>query len=55
MLSFDHYLNRHGEPAVQAIIERLERQERAAGPHIATLEERWNALMQDYSKTRQAT
>ena len=47
MLDFQLYMMRYGEFGVQALIERLERYEgiRASGE---PLEERWNALMQNY-------
>ncbi len=45
MMSFNKYMERHGEHGVQALIERLERYEGIkAAVHVA-LEERWNNLM----------
>ena len=46
MLSFDQYVMRHGEFGVQAIIERLERYEGIRNRIGISLEERWDALMQ---------
>jgi hypothetical protein len=47
MLKFDKFIERHSESAAQAIIERLERYENIRSPIGASLEDRWNALMQD--------
>ena len=42
---FNQYLSRHGEDGIQAIIERLERYEGVKADIAASLEERWNLLM----------
>ena len=47
MTNFETYLARHGEFAIQAIIERLERDDGVTAQEAASLEERWNALMQE--------
>jgi hypothetical protein len=47
MPDFETYLARHGEFAIQAIIERLERDDGVSVHQSASLEERWNTLMQD--------
>lgn len=55
MPQFDKYLARHGEFAIQAIIERLERDDGITTHQSASLEDRWNALMQDFpSQSRMA-
>lgn len=46
MPNFESYLSRHGEFAIQAIIERLERDDGVSVQPSASLEERWNTLMQ---------
>jgi hypothetical protein len=46
MLDFHAYALRHGEFAIQAIIESLERYEGVRANAAASLEDRWNALMQ---------
>lgn len=48
MLDFDKYVARHGEFAIQAIIENLERYESLRSNVTASLEDRWNALMQGF-------
>ena len=48
MLVFDKYVARYGEFAIQALIEGLERYEGIRSKVSASLEERWNALMQDF-------
>jgi hypothetical protein len=47
MLNFEQYLARYNEFGVQAIIENLERYEGIRANITISLEERWNALMQD--------
>ena len=47
MLDFDKYLMRYGEFGVQAIVERIERNEDIRLRSIMPLEDRWNALMQN--------
>lgn len=47
MLDFDKYVARHGEFGVQALIERIERYEGIRASIGISLEERWNALMQE--------
>lgn len=49
MLDFDKYVARHGEFSAQALIERLERYEGVRNRFGASLEDRWNALMQGSS------
>jgi hypothetical protein len=46
MLDFDKYVGRYGEFGVQAIIERIERNDGIKAKCGTTLEERWIALMQ---------
>lgn len=46
MLDFEKFVARHGEFAVQAIIEGLERHEGIYINRDIPLEDRWNALMQ---------
>ncbi|MFY9288598.1 MAG: hypothetical protein WAO98_08880 [Alphaproteobacteria bacterium] len=46
MLDFDKYVARHGEFGVQALIERMERYKGIRNRIGASLEDRWNALMQ---------
>lgn len=46
MADFHRYVARHGEHGVQAIIERLERNEGIRANILLPLEDRWNALMQ---------
>jgi hypothetical protein len=48
MLDFSVYVARHGEFAVQALIERIERYEgiRNSAEIPLSLEDRWNAVMQ---------
>ncbi len=48
MPNFETYVVRHGEFTIQAIIERLEHYEGIRSNVTASLEERWNALMQDF-------
>jgi hypothetical protein len=45
MLDFHKYLMRYGEFGVQAIIERIERNEGIRHTAPVLLEDRWNALM----------
>jgi len=45
MLDFQKYIDRHGEFGVQALIERIERNEGICANIHVSLEERWNALM----------
>ena len=47
MLDFNTYMNRHGEYGVQAIIERIERNEGIRASVAISLEDRWNAVMGD--------
>ncbi len=49
MLDFHKYLMRYGEFGVQAIIERIERNEGIRFSAQATLEDRWTALMRESS------
>ncbi|MEJ0063310.1 MAG: hypothetical protein WDO70_08945 [Alphaproteobacteria bacterium] len=44
--AFSQFLARHSEPAITAIIENWERREGIHPAIEASLEERWNALMQ---------
>lgn len=46
---FDSLIARHGEPSIQAIIERIERYEGIRSRIGQSLEERWNVLMRDCS------
>jgi len=46
MLQFEHFVARHDEIAVQAIIENLERFEGVRFAGVLSLEERWQRLMQ---------
>ena len=48
MLDFHKYLMRYGEFGVQSIIEQIERAEGIRRTSVMTLEDRWNALMQDF-------
>jgi len=55
MLDFNKYVTRYGEFGVQDIVERLERAEGIKSKIDASLEDRWNYLMQiDYSQQRLA-
>ena len=47
MIDFNKYLERHGEPGVQSLIEMIERREgnRANAEAPLLLEERWNDIM----------
>ncbi|MDR3448820.1 MAG: hypothetical protein P4M15_03565 [Alphaproteobacteria bacterium] len=47
MLNFDTYLYRFGEAWVQGLVERMERVESIRPRFHASLEERWNAVMQN--------
>ena len=47
MLNFEEYVGRYGEHGVQALIEGIERRERIKFHIEASLEERWNLLMND--------
>lgn len=49
MLNFESFVARHGEFGVQAIVERIERYEEVEAATSASLEERWNALMEEGS------
>jgi len=46
MPDFHKYLMRHGEHGVQAIIEQIERREGIKSREGASLEDRWQALVQ---------
>jgi len=48
MLRYEDYISRHGEFGVQAIVEHLERYEGVGSSIYASLEERWNSLMQSH-------
>ena len=45
MLNFQSYMDRHGEFGIQAILERIERNEGIRVAVAASLEDRWNAIM----------
>ena len=47
MPNYIEFMMRHGEFGMQAIIERIERQEGIVINRDRPLEERWDALMQD--------
>jgi hypothetical protein len=47
MLDFKIYLKRYGEIGVQALIENIERSEGIRPSGFASLESRWNKIMQD--------
>ncbi len=49
MLDFETYVARHGEFGVQAIIERIERNEGIRHAEVLPLEQRWNALMRNHA------
>ena len=54
-LIYDHYVARHGEYGVQAIIERIERYE-GISPHTGiSLKERWHIVMHNYAVTKNLT
>ena len=46
MMDFEDYIDRHGEGAVQELIERIERYEGVQNPISTPLEMRWKTLMQ---------
>jgi len=46
MPNYNDFMMRHGEFGIQAIVERIERQEGVASSEVRPLEERWEALMQ---------
>ncbi|MDD3289224.1 MAG: hypothetical protein PHX43_09545 [Alphaproteobacteria bacterium] len=48
MLDFNTYLMRHGEPWIQDILERIERNEGIRHESPVPLEDRWEALMRNY-------
>ncbi len=50
MPNYNEFMMRHGEFGIQAIIERIERQEGVVVSSDRPLEERWEALMQDQRK-----
>ena len=54
MLDFNAYMLRHGEFGVQAIIERIERNEGIRARATLPLEDRWNALMGNDNVSPQA-
>ncbi len=54
MLEFEKFLARHGEVVAQAILENLERYEGVRSCMTASLEERWQVLMQDGAEQRLA-
>jgi hypothetical protein len=45
MVDFENFVARHGVFGVQAIIERIERDEGICSRDYTSLEERWNSLM----------
>ena len=45
MLDFEAYVSRHGEPGMQALIERLERSAGIRAVVTISLQDRWNAVM----------
>ncbi len=47
MPNYTEFMMRHGEFGIQAIIERIERQEGVVSNSDRPLEERWEALMQN--------
>jgi hypothetical protein len=51
MPNFDDFVVRHGEFGVQALVERIERYEGIRPIYGASLEERWNAVMNEHSAT----
>jgi hypothetical protein len=53
MLDFEKYVARHGECAVQAIIEQAERHQGLRNRIGTPLEERWIAVMQPNSEQHQ--
>lgn len=46
MLDFHEFIMRHGESAVQDLIERMERYENIRGNDYLPLEQRWVAVME---------
>jgi hypothetical protein len=44
MPDFEKFISRHGEPAMQALIETIERHSGVRGRDLLSLEERWKAL-----------
>ncbi len=54
MPNFESFVARHGEFGVQALLERIERYEGIWPVTGASLEERWNALMEARPQSRQA-
>lgn len=50
---FETFIARHGEVAAQAILENLERYEGIRSNIVASLEERWQMLMQNSPQNNQ--
>jgi len=49
MPDFNQYMMRHGEHGMLTIVEIIERNEGIRSRNDVTLEDRWNALMQESS------
>lgn len=50
---FEKFVGRHGEPATQALLEKLERYEGIRTDISASLEQRWQNVMWDYYAQQQ--